>query len=221
MNIIYNWFVSHRRFFIYLVIQIVVVILYIHYKPKVEVADIVTPTIMRLDTTVSKMLSLIEVLAKNDSIMALQLKHFPTTPPISIMEMTRVTSIYSTRTHPITKEKEFHCGIDYKAKKGTIVVAAADGIICKAERQGYYGNLIAINHLNGYRTTYAHLNTILVRETQRVLKGDTIGTVGNTGRTTGYHLHFEIAYLDNKINPAQFYPVKNRYDKFISDTVIL
>jgi murein DD-endopeptidase MepM/ murein hydrolase activator NlpD len=161
---------------------------------------------MRLDTTISKVFGILTVLAKNDSVMAVQLKHFPTAPPISIKEMTAVSSVYRSRTNPITHEKEFHAGIDYRAKKGTIVVAAADGIVFKARKEGNYGNLIAINHLNGYETTYAHLNTILVKEDQQVFKGDTIGTVGNTGRSTGDHLHFEIAYLDRKINPEQFYP---------------
>jgi murein DD-endopeptidase MepM/ murein hydrolase activator NlpD len=138
--------------------------------------------------------------------MSVQLKHFPTAPPISVQEMTAVSSIYRTRTNPITHEKEFHAGVDYRAKKGTIVVAAADGIVFKARKEGFYGNLIAINHLNGYETTYTHLDQILVIENQQVFKGDTIGTVGNTGRSTGNHLHFEIAYLDKKINPEQFYP---------------
>ena len=201
-----EWFLYHKRFLIYFIIQILLVVIFVNYKPKVEAASDIGPTIMRLDTTISKVFDILTVLAKNDSIMATQIKHFPTAPPISIKEMTAVSSVYQSRTNPITHEKEFHAGIDYRAKKGTIVVAAADGIVFKARKEGNYGNLIAINHLNGYETTYAHLDQILVREDQQVTKGDTIGTVGNTGRSTGDHLHFEIAYLDKKINPEQFYP---------------
>ena len=201
-----GWFLYHKRFLIYFIIQIALVVIFVNYKPKVDAASDVGPTIMRLDTTIAKVFDILTVLAKNDSIMATQLKHFPTAPPISIKEMTAVSSVYRSRTNPITHEKEFHAGIDYRAKKGTIVVAAADGIVFKARKEGNYGNLIAINHLNGYETTYAHLDQILVREDQQVIKGDTIGTVGNTGRSTGDHLHFEIAYLDKKINPEQFYP---------------
>ena len=201
-----GWFLYHKRFLIYFIIQILLVVVIIIYKPKVKVADSIIPAIMRLDTTVTKMFDIVQLLAKNDSVMAVQLKHFPTSPPISVTEMTAVSSVYRTRTNPVTHEKEFHAGVDYRAKKGTIVVAAADGIVFKARKEGNYGNLVAINHLNGYETTYAHLNTILVKVNQQVFKGDTIGTVGNTGRSTGDHLHFEIAYLDKKINPEQFYP---------------
>ena len=201
-----EWFLYHKRFLIYFIIQMALVVIFINYKPKVDAASDVRPTIMRLDTTIAKVFDILTVLAKNDSIMASQLKHFPTAPPISIKEMTAVSSVYRSRTNPITHEKEFHAGIDYRAKKGTIVVAAADGIVFKAGKEGNYGNLVAINHLNGYETTYTHLDQILVREDQQVTKGDTIGTVGNTGRSTGDHLHFEIAYLDKKINPEQFYP---------------
>ena len=201
-----EWVLYHKRFLIYFIIQIALVVIFINYKPKVDAASDVRPTIMRLDTTISKVFDILTVLAKNDSVMAVQLKHFPTAPPISIQEMTQVSSVYSSRNNPVTHEKEFHAGVDYRAKKGTIVVAAADGIVFIARKEGNYGNLIAINHLNGYETTYAHLDQILVREDQQVTKGDTIGTVGNTGRSTGDHLHFEIAYLDKKINPEQFYP---------------
>ena len=201
-----EWLLYHKRFLIYFLIQIVLVVIFINYKPKVDAASDVVPTIMRLDTTVNKIFDVLTALAKNDSIMAIQIKHFPTAPPISIKEMSSVSSIYRSRTNPITHEKEFHAGIDYRAKKGTVVLAAADGVVFKAKREGNYGNLIAINHLNGYETTYAHLNTILVKVDQQVTKGDTIGTVGNTGMSTGDHLHFEIAYLDKKINPEQFYP---------------
>jgi murein DD-endopeptidase MepM/ murein hydrolase activator NlpD len=201
-----EWLLYHKRFLIYFVIQLLFIVIVINYKPKVQAAENVIPTIMRLDTTVNRIFAILTTLAKNDSVMSVQLKHFPTAPPISVQEMTAVSSIYRSRTNPITHEKEFHAGIDYRAKKGTIVVAAADGIVFKARKEGNYGNLIAINHLNGYETTYAHLDQILVREDQQVTKGDTIGTVGNTGRSTGDHLHFEIAYLDRKINPEQFYP---------------
>lgn len=200
------WFKDHTKFLVYFSVQLLFVVMVMNYKPKVKAMDTVTPTIMRLDTTVNKMLTIVEILAKNDSIMAVQLKHFPTAPPISLKEMTAVSSVYSSRDNPVTGTKEFHAGIDYRAKKGTVVVAAADGIVYRAGRNGNYGNEVAINHLNGYETMYAHLNTILVKENQQVFKGDTIGTVGNTGRSTGDHLHFEIAYLDKKINPENFYP---------------
>jgi len=201
-----EWLLYHKRFLIYFLIQLLFVVIVINYKPKVQAAENVIPTIMRLDTTVNKIFDVLTILAKNDSIMAVQLKHFPTSPPISLHEMTAVSSVYSSRDNPITHKKEFHCGVDYRAKRGTVVLAAADGVVFKAKREGNYGNLIAINHLNGYETTYAHLNTILVKVDQQVTKGDTIGTVGNTGMSTGDHLHFEIAYLDKKINPEQFYP---------------
>jgi murein DD-endopeptidase MepM/ murein hydrolase activator NlpD len=102
-----------------------------------------------------------------------------------------VTSRYGWRTHPITGESAFHSGIDLGAPKGTPVLATKDGVVDFAGRSGGYGNLIELSH-DSFGTRYAHLDQIFVKNGQRVKKGQQIGTVGSTGRSTGPHLHFEV-----------------------------
>lgn len=132
-----------------------------------------------------------------------QTSHYPSAP-LSIEDMSKVSSTYNIRTDPVTGGREFHTGIDYRAPRGTIVLAAATGIVTEAKWDGGYGNTIRIKHGNGYETTYAHLMNMTVITGEKVLKGDTIGNVGATGKTTGSHLHYEIAYNNRKINPAVF-----------------
>jgi murein DD-endopeptidase MepM/ murein hydrolase activator NlpD len=102
-----------------------------------------------------------------------------------------VTSRYGWRTHPITGETAFHSGIDLGAPRGTPVLATKDGMVEFAGRSGGYGNLIELSHAS-FGTRYAHLDRILVQRGQAVKKGQQIGTVGSTGRSTGPHLHFEV-----------------------------
>ena len=132
-----------------------------------------------------------------------QLNHFPSAP-LSIEDMSKVSSVFSTRKDPITGEKEFHTGIDYRAKRGSIVYAAAAGVITDAKYDDGYGNTVRIDHENGYKTTYAHLSNMTVVPGEVIKKGDTIGNVGATGKTTGSHLHYEISYNNKKINPEVF-----------------
>jgi murein DD-endopeptidase MepM/ murein hydrolase activator NlpD len=138
-----------------------------------------------------------------DSVQDERLAHFPELP-LSIDDMSRVSSVFNVRQDPKTGEREFHTGIDYRAKRGSIVYAAATGIVKEARYDVGYGNTIRIDHLNGYVTTYAHLSNLTVIEGEEVTKGDTIGNVGSTGYTTGSHLHYEIAFQDRKINPDIF-----------------
>lgn len=97
-----------------------------------------------------------------------------------------------------------HSGIDISSAKGTPVSAAADGTVSETERRGDYGNLIIVDHGQGLSTWYAHLTAIYVKPGQTVKKGNIIGTVGSTGRSTGPHLHFEIRRGDQPVNPMLF-----------------
>ena len=132
-----------------------------------------------------------------------RLSHFPELP-LSIDDMSRVSSVFNVRQDPVTGSREFHTGIDYRAKRGAIVYAAATGVVIDAMYDGGYGNTVRIDHQNGYKTTYAHLSNITVIPGEEVTKGDTIGNVGATGYATGSHLHYEIAFQDKKINPEFF-----------------
>jgi murein DD-endopeptidase MepM/ murein hydrolase activator NlpD len=141
--------------------------------------------------------------AVKDSIQDVILSHFPSAP-LTIEDMTKISSVFNVREDPVTGGREFHTGVDYRAKRGAIVYAAASGTVIDAKYDGGYGNTVRIDHKNGYKTTYAHLSNITVIQGEEVTKGDTIGNVGATGKTTGSHLHYEIAYNNRKINPTIF-----------------
>jgi len=109
-----------------------------------------------------------------------------------------------TAKHPITKTKRTHNGVDIRAKIGTPVVATADGIIAKASFEGNWGNLIVMTHNDGYETWYAHLKGFNSVQNQEVKKGDIIGYVGNTGLSTGPHLHYEVKLNGKHVNPLNY-----------------
>ena len=102
------------------------------------------------------------------------------------------SSKWGKRLDPFTKKETFHGGMDIVANKGAEVFSAAAGVVILAEMKGGYGNLVVIKHEYGYETRYGHLDEILVEKGQKVKKREVIGKVGNTGRSTGYHLHFEV-----------------------------
>ena len=118
------------------------------------------------------------------------------------LTINRITSRFNRkRFHPILKKRVPHLGTDYGAPTGTPVWATARGKITYAGRKGSYGKMIEVSHQNGYRTRYAHLSKIYVREGQRVQQQERIGAVGATGRATGPHLHYEIIQNGRHINP--------------------
>lgn len=106
--------------------------------------------------------------------------------------------------NPYTDSEYFHKGIDIIAEKGTEVLAVSDGIVEGAEFNAQYGNHITIKHEDGYETIYAHLQDMSVTEGQKVSVGDVIGTVGATGMATGPHLHFELRYNGEPVNPMDY-----------------
>ena len=115
-----------------------------------------------------------------------------------------ISSRYGWRTSPVTGRKQFHRGVDVPARRGADVIAVADGVVIRVERQKALGNLVEINHGDGMRTLYAHNSKNLVTIGQSVSKGDKIAEVGSTGRSTGPHVHFQV-YKDGKIvDPKPF-----------------
>jgi len=147
----------------------------------------------------------------------------------------RISSYFSKRRfHPILKRWKAHLGIDYAARRGTPIHAAGSGKISWAARMGSYGNLVKIQHEDGYETRYAHMKSFRrgIRRGKWVKKGDIIGYVGTTGRSTGPHLHFELRKKGRAINPLrvvqvttkklkgkkrkEFLKLKENYDKSIN-----
>ncbi len=117
------------------------------------------------------------------------------------------------------RKKRFHYGIDIDLETGDEVVAAFDGKVRIAKKSVSYGNVIVIRHNNGLETYYAHLSKINVEIDQTVYAGQSIGLGGNTGRSRGSHLHFEVRYLGQPINPTEMISFENK--KLISDTFCL
>ena len=118
----------------------------------------------------------------------------------------RVSSPFGFRHHPVLHKRKLHKGMDFAAKKGTPIKAAADGVVVLAQHAGGYGKYILIKHADGYSTGYAHLSRYHkgIKAGTKVTKGMLIGYVGNTGRSTGAHLHFELIKNGRHINPKNF-----------------
>jgi murein DD-endopeptidase MepM/ murein hydrolase activator NlpD len=115
-----------------------------------------------------------------------------------------LSSPFGTRLDPFTGDQETHLGLDIIALYGAEVKAPADGTVIYAGLKSDYGNLIIIKHGNGFTTRYGHLKNFSVRQGDKVLKGQIIGHVGLTGRTTGTHLHYEVRQNDQPLNPRKY-----------------
>ena len=115
-----------------------------------------------------------------------------------------MTSSYGMRTHPVLGGRRSHKGIDLAQPTGTPVYATADGIVSKAERFSSYGNYIQIEHGGEMQTRYAHLSGYAISAGEQVRKGQLIGFVGSTGRSTGPHLHYEIRIAGDAVDPTPY-----------------
>lgn len=151
----------------------------------------------------SKSLDEITVLAEEKEKL---LTAIPAIQPVRNKDLTRMASGYGMRTDPFTKIKKMHWGMDFSAPKGTPIFAPGDGIVKRADSwSSGYGKHIRIDHGFGYVSLYAHLHKYNVKKNQKVKRGDIIGYVGNTGRSMGPHLHYEIFKDGTRINPINFY----------------
>lgn len=121
-----------------------------------------------------------------------------------------LSGTYGRRADPFTGDSDFHRGLDIATEEGRPVFATADGTISSASRSGQYGNLVTINHAFGLSTRYGHLSRFNVTAGQSVTRGDVIGYVGSTGRSTGSHLHYEIRVNGRLLNPLQLLTQPNR-----------
>ncbi|QOI97945.1 MAG: M23 family metallopeptidase [Flammeovirgaceae bacterium] len=129
----------------------------------------------------------------------------PAIQPIDNLELTRLHTTFGLRMHPIFKVLMDHKGLDFTAPKGAPVYATGDGRVSMAYFSGSYGNVIFIDHGFDYETRYAHLYKFNVRPGQFVKRGELIGYVGNTGISVSPHLHYEVYYKRQAVNPIQFF----------------
>ena len=134
------------------------------------------------------------------------LASIPAIQPISNKELRRMASGYGYRIDPIYKTRKFHKGMDFTAPTGTKIYATGDGVVKEIERKQWgYGQSIVLNHGFGYQTRYAHLSKSAVKPGQKVKRGELIGYVGSSGKSTAPHLHYEVLYRGDAVNPVNFY----------------
>ena len=171
--------------------------------------DLLIQTTSRLDKITAQMYvqtkSFDEVyeMAKNK---ARLLASIPAIQPVSNNDLRRLSSYFGYRTDPYYKIMKFHEGVDFSAPIGTDIYATGDGVVITAERlKTGYGNQIVIDHGFGYKTMYAHLQSFKVRLGERVTRGQIIGTVGSTGKSTSPHLHYEVWKSNKPINPINYF----------------
>ncbi len=131
----------------------------------------------------------------------------PAIEPVSRKDYSRISSGFGYRIDPHYKIRKMHTGTDFAAPRGTPVYATGNGKVIKAESKsrGGYGKNIIIDHGYGYKTQYAHLNRLAVRLGQTVKRGELIGYVGSTGKSTSPHLHYEVRINDKKVNPIDYF----------------
>lgn len=142
-------------------------------------------------------------LAKNKEKM---LASIPAIQPISNKSLKRIASGFGYRIHPIYKTWRMHTGIDFTAPIGTPIYATGDGVVERLKnKMTGYGKVVIINHGFGYESLYAHMSKIIVKPGEKVKRGQIIGYVGNTGRSTGPHVHYEIRKNGKPINPVHFF----------------
>lgn len=134
------------------------------------------------------------------------LASIPAIQPVRNDDLKKMASGYGWRIDPIYKTSRMHTGMDFTSNVGTEVFATGDGVIEATERNGWgYGNCIVINHGYGFKTRYAHLSAFKIKVGDKVKRGDLIGLVGSTGKSTGPHLHYEVEKNGEKVNPIHYY----------------
>jgi murein DD-endopeptidase MepM/ murein hydrolase activator NlpD len=133
------------------------------------------------------------------------LSSIPAIQPIHNKNLKIMTSGYGNRIDPIYKTTKFHAGIDFAAPTGTKIYATGKGTVMLAGSEGAYGQSVVLDHGFGYQSRYAHMSKVAVKAGQKVKRGDLIGYVGNTGKSTGPHLHYEVVKGGQRINPINFF----------------
>jgi len=146
----------------------------------------------------------------------------PSRMPLNIKRGIYISSYYGYRDDPLDGKRKFHAGDDYSANRekvknwiGTPVKATADGVVSKAHFDNRFGNYIEIDHGYGYKTVYAHLNNISVKKGEKVYRGQKIGGVGNTGRSTAAHLHYEVKRNNKTLDPRKFYTYNYKLEDLV------
>ena len=147
-----------------------------------------------------------------------RIKCMPAIQPISNKDLRKTASGYGMRIDPIYRTLRFHSGMDFSAKVGTEIYATGNGVVTYAAWKQGYGNCLIIDHGYGYQTLYGHMSKYRARVGQKVTRGEVVGEVGNTGKSTGPHLHYEVIVNGKYDNPSKYYFMDltpEEYDRMI------
>ena len=171
-------------------------------------AELVVNTTQKLDMLTKQLYiqsrsfdDVVEMCKQHDEM----LRCIPAIQPVANKDLKRTASGYGRRVDPIYGTTRFHEGMDFAANPGTEVYATGDGTVVEAGWQSGYGNTIVIDHGFGYVTRYAHLQSFRTQRGKKVVRGEVIGEVGNTGKSTGPHLHYEVHVKGQVVNPVNYY----------------
>jgi murein DD-endopeptidase MepM/ murein hydrolase activator NlpD len=171
-------------------------------------SDLVVETTRKIDVLKKQLYiqsnSLSELIALGKD-MEHKIRCIPSIQPVSNKDLRRTASGYGMRIDPIYHIPKFHSGMDFTADTGVEIYATGNGtVVYAAWRQGY-GNCVVVDHGYDYQTLYGHIDKYKVRVGQKVVRGEVIATVGDTGKSTGPHLHYEVIYKGRHDNPAKYY----------------
>jgi murein DD-endopeptidase MepM/ murein hydrolase activator NlpD len=134
-----------------------------------------------------------------------KLQCIPSIQPVSNKDLKRTASGYGMRIDPIYKTVKFHAGMDFSASVGSDIYATGNGTVTFTGWKQGYGNAVIINHKYGYETLYGHMDKIKIRQGAKIKRGEIIGYVGSSGKSTGPHLHYEVRYKGKPTNPQNYY----------------
>ena len=180
------------------------------YEDLLDMADaeLVVNTTQKLDMLTKQLYiqsrsfdDVVEMCKQHDEM----LRCIPAIQPVANKDLKRTASGYGRRIDPIYGTTRFHEGMDFAANPGTEVYATGDGTVVEMGWQTGYGNTIVIDHGFGYVTRYAHLQAFRTQRGKKVVRGEVIGEVGNTGKSTGPHLHYEVHVKGQVVNPVNYY----------------
>jgi len=186
-------------------ILIVIFVLFACYAPQQTSETIILKSrLMTIEKEKDSINYLLKLAEKRDSISLSELRHRPSLQPIQGKDIVAISTKYGMRVNNEYGMSRFHDGIDFAANRGTPIFADGDGVIIDSNFDNGYGHHVQIDHQNGYVSFYGHMNSRKVINGQTVSRGDTIGTVGSTGVSTGFHLHYKVSYNGTPVNPSIF-----------------
>jgi murein DD-endopeptidase MepM/ murein hydrolase activator NlpD len=156
----------------------------------------------RIETQKKSYTQLVDLVKNKEQLLAAT----PAIQPVSNKDLNRIASGFGYRIDPVYKTIKLHAGLDFAAPQGTPIYATADGVVRESGfSDGGYGNHVVVNHGYGYETLYGHMVRIKARNGQRVKRGEVIGYVGSTGKSTGPHCHYEVHKGGQKLDPVYFF----------------